>query len=360
MAITTNIPWCNSTWNWVRGCDKVSEGCTNCYITSTTPFRTSGQKHGDPRVIASEATFNAPLQWNKKPWVCDDCGEPHETLWVEGCENTGNPLIWCRKCGNYVTMHRRRVFSLSLGDWLDRKIPVAVLVRALDIIRRCPDLDYLLCTKRPELFWERLGAVCDDAVTGTDFATWLRGWRFATNRPPRNVWILASAENQEMADTRIPELLKIPAEVRGLSCEPLLGPIDLRLSRVFATGKATEQFLGGREVTDNPARLRTEGHLLDWVIVGGESGKNARPCNVEWIRSIKDQCQTAGVPCFVKQLGAAPAVSRETDCTGYTMVHGDARVRLRDPKGGDPSEWPEELRVREFPAPGGAWRKERA
>jgi protein gp37 len=132
--------------------------------------------------------------------------------------------------------------------------------------------------------------------------------------PPRNVWLGVSVEDQQRADERIPRLCNTPAAVRFLSVEPLLGPVELR-------------FL----------------HLIQWVIVGGESGHGARPCNVAWVRSIVRQCKAAGVSCFVKQLG-----SRRFD-SFYRAGVADQRVTLRDRKGGDPEEWPEDLRVRDFP-----------
>lgn len=311
MSEQTLIPWCDSTWNPWRGCDKVSEGCEHCYITRSAPFRASGQKHGDPRVLAKSGTFNAPMQWNKKPWVCDVCGEASET--DEG---------FCERCGCRRKLHRRRVFSLSLGDWLDPQVPVEWLAQMLDMIRRCPDLDFLLCTKRPELWWERTGLTCD-LIKGRPMISdltyhWVMDWR-VRGKAPKNVWILVSAENQKRADERIPHLLRIPAVVRGLSCEPLLGPLGL--ARWFDA-----------EYADGfPAPP------LHWVIVGGESGRNARPCNVGWVRDIKDQCKTARVPVFVKQLGAKPTWGELP------------RPKPKHPKGGDPAEWPEDLRVREFP-----------
>lgn len=343
MAETTKISWCDSTWNWVRGCERVSEGCANCYITSTTPFRTSGQKHGDPRVVAKDATFNAPLAWNKKPWVCDMCG----TFCTVG---NGESLVACPTCRCTCYAHRRRVFSLSLGDWLDPKIPVPVLARALDIIRRCEDLDFLLCTKRPELFPDRMSdaffAAGNDHTLGHSTATFIRDWWYQ-KRPPENVWILASAENQKRLGERVPHLLRIPAVVHGLSCEPLLGSTSL--GRWIGHTQFTREWKEANSV-----------QTIDWVIVGGESGSKARPCNVEWIRSVKDQCQAAGVPVFVKQLGSNCATMEALadnwpngTRTRQEVVAGvpqyPERVVLKHSKGGDPSEWPEDLRVQQFP-----------
>jgi protein gp37 len=144
--------------------------------------------------------------------------------------------------------------------------------------------------------------------------------------PLPNAWLGASVEDQEQADKRIPHLLNCPAAVRFLSCEPLLGPVDLM------------PHIG--HMTEDKATGELQNQLIDWVIVGGESGGGARPCDVEWIRSIVSQCKAAGVPCFVKQLGKVP--------TWAGMA--PPRVFL-DKKGGDIDEWPEDLRVREYPTP---------
>lgn len=332
MSEKTNISWCDSTWNWSRGCDKVSPGCKNCYITTTVPFRTSGQKHGDPRVTASDATFNAPITWNKKPWVCV-CGKALRECLAGRPECSG-----LGGCGG--TVHRRRVFSLSLGDWLDPKIDVAVLARALDIIRRCDQINFLLLTKRIELFRERLARVmeCSGRKPASkergEFERWMLDWE--AHEPPHNVWIGASVEDKPRK-SRIDILRSTPAAVRFLSCEPLLEDLgDLNLSGI------------------------------DWVIVGGESGTNARLCNVEWIRSIVRQCKAANVPVLVKQLGKhacqdLSAAMPEADITDENADPADiaaweynrhhAPLFLKHKKGGDPDEWPEDLRVQEFPSP---------
>lgn len=176
-----------------------------------------------------------------------------------------------------------------------------------------------------------------------EFADWLSAW--LRGKPPQNIWLLASVENQAAADERIPHLLNIPANipavVRGLSCEPLLGPIDLRF-KLQPSNPAVVEY----------QRRAIRSHL-QWVIIGGESGPKARPCNVEWIRSIKDQCRSAGVPCFVKQLGSNCVANNKLgfpDGTDfYPSQRGPIRMILHHPKGGDPTEWPEDLRVRQFP-----------
>lgn len=196
---------------------------------------------------------------------------------------------------------RRRVFCASMADVFEE-----TRGRGLDFrldaerrklwaaIRATSHLDWLLLTKRPENIW-KLGPV--------------GGW-------PRNVRVGVSVESQEY-ESRIIELLESDAPHPWISYEPALGPLDLCLG--------------------NTAMLS-----LEWVIVGGESGPGARPFDLAWARSVVEQCRAAGVACFVKQLGANP------DGAGFSVA-ARFRGRLRDRKGGDPSEWPEDLRVREFP-----------
>ena len=132
-----------------------------------------------------------------------------------------------------------------------------------------------------------------------------------------------------MADKRIPELLKIPAVVRGLSCELLLGLVDLEM--------VLEDFqLLNLDLSRKPV-------FINWVIASGESGPKARPCDHEWIRSIRCQCQAAGVPVFVKQMGSN---SCQSECDGITRPR-----QYKHPKGGDPAEWQKDLQVRQFPTP---------
>ncbi len=168
--------------------------------------------------------------------------------------------------------------------------------------------------------------------------------RFDDSYPlPDNVWLGVSVEDQQRADERIPLLLQVPARVRFLSVEPLLGPVDL----CSCNPKWPDRH-------SRDCRLLS----LDWVIIGGESGPRARPCHVEWVRSLVQQCKAAGTPCFIKQLGSKPVIGcarcKDNPYWGRTLSSWtrcpDCGLKgPRDPKGGDPAEWPADLRVREFP-----------
>jgi protein gp37 len=254
----------------------------------------------------------------------------------------------------------------SLCDWLDAEVPIEWLADFLNLINKTPNLDWLLLTKRPENWKPQLAraltcCMTHGVVTDGRFAAakmveaWLNG------TPPANVWIGTSIEDQKRADERIPELLKIPARVRFLSVEPLLGPVELTGLRCGSCGysKADMQRHMDHHICKNPTQL------IAWTIIGGESGPKARPCNIEWIRSIVEQCKSAAVPCFVKQLGSQ-VVSHGITGPGQHWPQGSIKTEvevkvepmkgevvwlhgLKHSKGGDQIEWPKDLRVRQFP-----------
>lgn len=208
----------------------------------------------------------------------------------------------------------RRVFTCSWSDFFHEAAD-PWRAEAWDIIRRTPHLTYQILTKRPERIAPLLPV------------DWGRGWP--------HVWLGVSAESQIHADRRIPLLLMTPAAVRFVSAEPLLGPLEFRLFPPFIAhlGAAPVECPHGHDACPTCDRG------VDWVVVGGESGPGARACEIGWLRGVVAQCQHAYTPVFVKQLGSN--VRHE----GKPLA-----IRLRDRKGGDITEWPEDLRVREFPA----------
>lgn len=297
MGEKTGIAWCDATFNPWWGCEKVSPACTHCYAEElSNRFHSPGLWGKDaPRKIASEKSWNEPLRWNRK------------------AEEAGV---------------RRRVFCASMSDvFEDRRDLDAPRKRLWGLIAKTPSLDWLLLTKRPEHVPELMPLL------------WGRGgYEF-----PPNIWIGTTVENQEQAEKRIPELLKVPARVRFLSCEPLLWPVFL------------DSLLTG----------------ISWVIIGGESGRSARPMRLDWARSLVAQCRAAGVAPFMKQLGTKALVGyydkevrelfreecydwpepigHNIDIDGQPPLDSMIEFETRDAKGGDPSEWPESLRVQEFP-----------
>lgn len=341
MSENTKIAWCDSTWNpWGAGA---------------------------PRLRGAEASRFAPLKWNKKPWVCPECGgffSDREAHLVDGewCGGQPNPEDgW----------QRRRVFSLSLGDWLDPEIPVEWLVEKLDVIRRCPNLFFLLLSKRVELWTNRMDRAYVHARDNRIFAVRDLVWDWVRGTAPANVWLGTTVEDQPRADERIPALLKIPAAVRFLSVEPLLGELTLGewlsvcpvFHSTFHVGSGSFSSHGWKWERNNMKGGAWRGTGLHWVIGGGESGRGARPCDIGWLRSLRDQCAAADVPFFCKQVGARAIEetfghSKECDndlcalsggpldCRGETSL---IELPLHHPAGADPAEWPEDLRVRQLP-----------
>lgn len=315
MSENTAIEWTDKTWSPWEGCTKISAGCAHCYAAARNHRFGDNWGPGKPRRLTVD--WKKPVRWNKAA----------TSHWPA------------------VQFRHPRVFP-SLCDWLDDEVPIEWLARLLALIHNTPNLDWLLLTKRPELFRERIENVVnwmeaedseaeesgDGGASNAGFA--MHAW--ANGHALENVWIGTSVEDQSNADRRIPELLKIPAKLRFLSVEPMLGPIDLKLMR---------------RSFGFPKHITKEGHAvgmpqgIHWVIVGGESGPGARPCNVAWVRDIVRQCAEAGVACFVKQLGANVVQSWDDPSINPSTF----AVKLKHPKGGDPAEWPEDLRVRQMP-----------
>ena len=340
------IAWTHHTFNAWIGCAKVSAGCANCYAEVDTFARRSragGTELWGPKAErhrTSSEYWKQPEKWNREAFA------------------------EAQRTGDFITT-RRRVFCASLADvFEDRRDLDAWRADLFDLIARTPFLDWLLLTKRPE------------CMTRLAPSTWADRW-------PPNVWALTTVENQEQAEIRVPELLKVPARVRGLSIEPLLGAVDLDLprcddhNRKFAVVDfdTSEEYCNECSANGYSGEL-SYGHWLDacadyeqsginWVIAGGESGPRARPCALEWLENIVKCCRDAAVPVFVKQVGAYCVSEHRTapvDMMGgpeglrpeHYAPSGEVwawRAGLKDPKGGDPATWPKALRVRQFPTP---------
>lgn len=289
MAANTKIEWCDHTFNPWSGCAKVSPGCAHCYaeaLSKRSP-KTFGQwGKGAPRRRTGAINWNLPVKWNSDAFAAIENIRHTNAFGPAGMALVPEPP-------------RPRVFCASLADWLDDEVPVEWLADLLSLIVKTPRLDWLLLTKRPQNFSHRiLGA-----------ASWLRGGAPGTPRewivdwedgsPPPNVWIGTTVEDQQRADERIPLLLKIPARVRFLSCEPLLGPVDIATPLLTAKYAAAE----GKTITELLDPGQPDPEWIDWVICGGESGPGARPMKAEWARSLREQCKHAGVAFLFKQWG---------------------------------------------------------
>lgn len=329
-------------------CEKVSAGCVNCYASrmqprfGMPPFQQ--QRHLDVEPFFDATRLDEVLR-RKKP-----------TRW-----------FWC-----------------DMTDLFGAWVPDAWIDQCFAVMALTPQHTHQLLTKRPERMREYVNSW--SGLSGQQRSLRLRDVMYRGHPaealiqrsapahvgdlawPLPNVWAGVSCEDQPTADARIPILLQTPAAVRFVSAEPLLGPITLNPWLLSEHGR--------RLIGAQPG--------LDWLIVGGESGLKARPCDVAWIRRIVEQCRAAGVPAFVKQLGSNVRDRNDAgwDATSHVWADGaDAghpveahawpdhirgvahnpngwreeyqgapvRVLLHDRKGGDFSEWPADLRVREFP-----------
>lgn len=331
MSETTNISYVDSTFSPWYGCANVSAGCANCFAERWAEKFSAGPagrkspvvwgrtSAGGTRRLASEAKWREVERWNKSPWLCDKCGHTHESTHGDvGC---------CVNCGVRGCFHKRSIL-VDLCDWLDPDIPAEWLARFLGLIRDTPNLLWYLLTKRPENWRFRISTAHDFiGKPGEEFlCQWLAG------NPPPNVRLGVSVEDQKRADERIPALLAIPAAFRWVSFEPLLGPIDLTLGKPPGVPSWWQGQL-------NPVSG------INFAVIGGESMKprsKARPCNVEWIRSLVRQCDAAGVQVHVKQFGSVPIQwpPRNENYSDGTFLKG----RFNHWQGGDPAEWPVDLR----------------
>lgn len=348
MSQGTSIEWTDATWNPTRGCSRVSAGCDNCYAMreARRHDHPGGSYEGLTRIgkrgvdwsgvvrLVPEA-LDVPLRWrNPRRIFVDSMSDLfHESLPFPTIAEVVERMCWgfflaCRKgaaCPCSCT-HDPESYSPDDDDcrcWMET-----------------PQHTYQVLTKRAE-------RMCEFFAWAASDEGWSHAPTLAEGGLPRLVWLGVSVEDQATADERIPWLLRTPAAVRFVSYEPALGPAD------FAPwlGRAATQCCAcGLKYGHDQVVGGTGCRGLDWIIVGGESGPRARPFDAEWARSTVRQCREAGVACFVKQIGARPL--------GLDLgsVPGTDRPiqleRLRDRKGADMSEWPEDLRVRELPRVG--------
>ncbi len=334
MSANTGIAWCDSTFNPWIGCTKVGPGCDNCYAKADFDDRKHRVVWGPGQARSRTKTWGDPVKWNAQPFFeCPDCGARGTA------QDMGDEPKACKHLR--AAPARRRVFCASLADVFDNEVDIIWLADLLQLIWLTPNLDWLLLTKRIGNALPRVQEAAKRKEAYGMAATWLHG------TPPENVWLGATVVNQEEADRDIPKLLDTPARVRFLSMEPLLGSVDIR------------PFMPNELWNDIPSWKQPE---LDWVIAGGESGPGARPSQLQWFRSIVKQCRAAGVPVMMKQLGGIvlddgmaspgehwPAGMVRENHPRHTEFDPGFSMRLKDRKGGDISEWPEDLQVREFP-----------
>jgi len=315
MAENSKIEWTDHTFNPWMGCTKVSPGCQHCYAETMMDKRYGKVKWGPQgtRVRTSEAMWKKPLQWDNDVWYeCKDCG------WRGSHRLTLAHAEWareiCPNCRSFNTeFTHQRVFCASLADVFEDR-PDVFLWRddLFRLIEQTPNLDWLILTKRPENIKRTM---------------------------PENVWLGVSVESQKEANERIPLLQIIPVRIKFLSCEPLLGHINLsealepdeeawdEVNAEWDDQNEPEEFVEeceaeldwvnyGNDLVYNPehrewvnnrrarAGFKTLKHgTIDWVICGGESGPGARPMNPMWAQELRNECQAAEIPFFFKQWG---------------------------------------------------------
>lgn len=254
----------------------------------------------------------------------------------------------------------RKIFVCSQTDLFGEWVTDEMIDRVFAVVALCPQHTFQVLTKRAERMRQYFAA---DPIPRISLAGSKLQGLCAVTDPMRNVWLGVSVEDQATADARIPLLLQTPAAVRFVSYEPALGPVDFE--QVINPGNLAEgqryihALKGYAWVThgEDYYDVCNIGSQLDWVIVGGESGPGARPFDLQWARNVIAQCKAAGVPCFFKQAGAAPYVSKgdlpeRTRAWPYSKQFPDGDriyTKLNDKKGGNLAELPCDLCVRDFP-----------
>lgn len=270
----TSIEWADVVWNPVTGCTKVSQGCKFCFAESIANRFWGERKFTDVQMHPERLEY--PNHWTKP----------------------------------------RRVFVNSMSDLFHEKVTDSFIANVFAVMALNPRHTFMVLTKRPDRMMEFVK-------------------RFPTsNGPIANIWLGVSVENQQAADERIPLLLQTPAVVRFISAEPLLGPVDLDMVFRVPDGGAYHY----NTLTGENWPFTTEavyGPHLDWIICGGESGPHARPMRPNWARSLRDQCQKAGVPFFFKQWGEWGSLEDHPG-TGYLV--GDKRTGFFE------DQWPKDSR----------------
>ena len=343
----SKIEWTDRVWNPTVGCARVSPGCEHCYA-ETQAARVVLMQQAQGR----ESVYLPVVDVERRRW---------NRTCVTVPERLEDPLRWKKPA---------RVFVNSMSDLFHDDVPFEFIAAVFGVMAATPQHTYQILTKRPQRmreFFEWLDARVAEIGKGDQAVACIAAALVAggskryeaemalfgitagitshhgrNDWPLPNVWLGVSVEDQARADERIPVLLECPAALRFLSCEPLLGEVDLMATPVPAgiCGEGADYYnaLGGFGYFRNgePAG-GTDGERIDWVIVGGESGPGARECDLDEVLSVVGQCKAAGVPCFVKQLGAKPTIAGRR----VTSIH--------DRKGADPSEWPADLRVQEMP-----------
>jgi len=291
MADVTHIEWTDATWNPITGCSIVSPGCTNCYAMRLAGTRLKHIPSRAGLTVDSKAgpVWTGEVRLNKQ-WLYQ-------------------PIEWKKP---------RRIFVCAHGDLFAENVPDEWILDVFTVMATADHHTYQVLTKRADRMRE---FVSRPDLLNDIYANWYTfsgGAREVQSWPLHNVWLGISAEDQRRADERVPQLMATPAAIRFVSAEPMLGPIDftslppfLEVSRRMGI-RLDALKLGGK-------------YSLDWIIAGGESGPGARPMHPDWVRSIRDQCASAGTAFFFKQWGAyLPAGQMMADGRPWSPTSGNS------------------------------------
>mgnify|MGYP001572364649 CR=1 FL=1 len=283
----TKIPWTDKVWNPVTGCTKIAAGCKNCYAEAMAKRFWKGRKFTDVRCHSDR--LDIPLHWKKS----------------------------------------RKIFICSMGDLFHEKVPFRFIDKVMAVIYQSFWLGhkFQILTKKPERMLEYFH---DENLDGRilrimrkkDWATKKALLTCEVRRMP-HLWLGVSVSTQADADKNIPILLQIPAAVRFVSIEPMLQWI--RISPEYFGYLRTGKFRTRKAIKEYQVKYDKTAPKLNWIIIGCESGPGARLCELDDIRNVRDQCKEAGVPVFIKQIPINGKCSK------------------------NPAEWPEDMRVQEFP-----------
>lgn len=323
------IQWTDETYNPIVGCSRISAGCKNCY--------------------AADAAKSARLQQFPQYQKVKDWNGVTE--FVES--QLLKPLSWKKP---------KKVFVCSMSDLFHESVPFEWIDQIFAVMAIAPQHTFQILTKRPKRMLEYfLDYRCDMAPRWVEIQGTKQVIDLGRSLPLPNVMLGVSVENQQAAGDRIPLLLQAPATKRFLSCEPLLELVSLKSWLRKEVGKGVCSICKKDSILyvakDSIEKLAVANKVaclnclpfIDWVICGGESGAGARPCHINWLRSLVKQCNETSTKVFVKQLGSVSVVDSPIFLEGIGIKSSYAPIKLRDRKGGNIEEFPEDLRVREFP-----------
>jgi protein gp37 len=279
--------WWDRAWKLMEGFTKVSPGCLHCWSESESHMR-SHQKN--PKI---SGRFGGVLTPGGK-W---------------------NGQIKLREDNLELPLHTKKPTRFAVwNDLFHDQVSIKFLCRVFDVIESCPQHTFLILTKRPENMRWMLSVEGPNPINTP--------LHFKDGIPLKNVWLGVTAENQEQADKRIPILLQIPAAVRFVSVEPMLSELSEINLRKYSM---QPNLYSAGDMAKKYAETQINRNYLDWVICGGESGRKARPMHIDWVRKLRDDCVSAGVPIFIKQL----------------HINGKLSKNM--------AEWPEEFKIRQLP-----------